>query len=222
MAKRALLVGCNYPGTKVELHGCANDVKRMKNTLISRFGFDEEDILVLLDTDRSGMQPTGANIRNCLAKMIAGVRPGDMMVFHYSGHGTQVRGGPYFPFLFFSFLIFETLMITIKVAKNLDCRIISREPALVYARLNDWSVSRLRTRLKWCPRRSKIQHSDLNLCNKLKHPTTFGFSLILQTLNEPANQLLVLVASTMQRLLKDQFAFDVLLEFSSFIEAYLL
>lgn len=102
MAKRALLVGCNYPGTKVELHGCANDVKRMKNTLITRFGFDEEDILVLLDTDRSGMQPTGANIRNCLAKMIAGIRPGDVMVFHYSGHGTQVREEPYF--FFFSFL----------------------------------------------------------------------------------------------------------------------
>jgi hypothetical protein len=102
MAKRALLVGCNYPGTKVELHGCANDVKRMKDTLITRFGFDEEDILVLLDTDRSGMQPTGANIRNCLAKMIAGVRPGDVMVFHYSGHGTQVREEePYF----FSFIL---------------------------------------------------------------------------------------------------------------------
>jgi hypothetical protein len=131
MAKRALLVGCNYPGTKVELHGCANDVKRMKDTLITRFGFDEEDILVLLDTDRSGMQPTGANIRNCLAKMIAGVRPGDVMVFHYSGHGTQVREEePYF-----FVLHLETFKIALAVAKNLDCRIISPEPGPVYARL---------------------------------------------------------------------------------------
>ncbi|KAG0622878.1 hypothetical protein M758_3G130900 [Ceratodon purpureus] len=90
MAKKALLVGCNYPGTKVELHGCANDAKRMYKTLISRFGFDESDILVLLDTDESGMQPTGANIRSSLAKMIRGVEPGDVLVFHYSGHGTQV------------------------------------------------------------------------------------------------------------------------------------
>lgn len=90
MAKRALLVGCNYPGTKVELHGCANDVKRMHATLTSRYGFDESDILVLLDTDQSGMQPTGENIRSCLAKLIRGVQPGDALVFHYSGHGTQV------------------------------------------------------------------------------------------------------------------------------------
>jgi uncharacterized caspase-like protein len=91
MAKRALLVGCNYPGTKVELHGCANDVRRMRATLITRYGFDESEILVLLDTDRSGMQPTGANIRSCLAKLIRGTEPGDALVFHYSGHGTQVR-----------------------------------------------------------------------------------------------------------------------------------
>ncbi|KAG0606916.1 hypothetical protein M758_9G178800 [Ceratodon purpureus] len=97
MAKRALLVGCNYPGTKVELHGCANDVKRMHATLTSRFGFDESDVLVLLDTDQSGMQPTGQNIRSCLGKLIAGTEPGDILVFHYSGHGTQVpqeAGGP--------------------------------------------------------------------------------------------------------------------------------
>jgi hypothetical protein len=74
----------------VELHGCANDVKRMHATLTSRFGFDESDILVLLDTDQSGMQPTGANIRSCLAKLIRGTEEGDVLVFHYSGHGTQV------------------------------------------------------------------------------------------------------------------------------------
>lgn len=90
MAKRALLVGCNYPGTKVELHGCVNDVKRMHATLTSRYGFDESEILVLVDTDESGMQPTGANIRSCLAKLIRGTEGGDVLVFHYSGHGTQV------------------------------------------------------------------------------------------------------------------------------------
>lgn len=90
MTKRALLVGCNYPGTKVELHGCANDVKRMHKLLVTRYGFAESDILVLLDTNSSGVQPTGANIRSSLDKLIRGVRPGDVLVFHYSGHGTQV------------------------------------------------------------------------------------------------------------------------------------
>jgi uncharacterized caspase-like protein len=90
MAKRALLVGCNYPGTKCELHGCANDVRRMRTTLVERFGFDESDILVMLDTDPSTPQPTGANIRSSLNKLINSVQPGDALVFHYSGHGTQV------------------------------------------------------------------------------------------------------------------------------------
>ncbi|KAG0559092.1 hypothetical protein KC19_10G078600 [Ceratodon purpureus] len=90
MSKRALLVGCNYPGTKCELHGCANDVRRMKALLTDRFGFDEADILVMLDTDPSLPQPTGKNIRRCLAKLIENTQAGDCLVFHYSGHGTQV------------------------------------------------------------------------------------------------------------------------------------
>ncbi|CAM6065855.1 unnamed protein product [Sphagnum tenellum] len=97
MAKRALLVGCNYPGTKCELHGCANDVRRMRTTLVERFGFDESDILLMLDTDPSTPQPTGANIRSSLNKLINSVQPGDALVFHYSGHGTQLppeKGAP--------------------------------------------------------------------------------------------------------------------------------
>lgn len=90
MSRRALLVGCNYPGTKCELHGCANDVRRMKALLLERFGFQEEDILVMLDSDPSLPQPTGKNIRRSLAKLIENTQPGDCLVFHYSGHGTQV------------------------------------------------------------------------------------------------------------------------------------
>ncbi|CAK9858013.1 unnamed protein product [Sphagnum jensenii] len=88
--KRAVLAGCNYPGTKCELHGCANDVIRMKKTLLERFGFHEADILLLLDSDPKLPQPTGANIRQSLAKLIEDVQPDDVLVFHYSGHGTQV------------------------------------------------------------------------------------------------------------------------------------
>ncbi|KAK1557775.1 hypothetical protein Q3G72_031698 [Acer saccharum] len=36
--RRAVLVGCNYPNTKNELHGCINDVVAMKEVLIKRFG----------------------------------------------------------------------------------------------------------------------------------------------------------------------------------------
>jgi uncharacterized caspase-like protein len=88
--KLALLVGINYPGTKAELKGCYNDVDRMRRCLIDRFGFDEADIRVLTDADRSAPQPTGANIRRALARLVGDARPGDFLFFHYSGHGTRL------------------------------------------------------------------------------------------------------------------------------------
>ncbi|KAL6853844.1 hypothetical protein ACP4OV_019873 [Aristida adscensionis] len=88
--KRALLVGINYPGTKAELKGCHNDVDRMRRCLVDRFGFDEGDIRVLADADRSAPQPTGKNIRRALAQLVDGARPGDFLFFHYSGHGTRL------------------------------------------------------------------------------------------------------------------------------------
>nr|CAB3461072.1 unnamed protein product [Digitaria exilis] len=87
--KRAVLVGINYPGTKAELKGCHNDVARMRRCLVDRFGFDESGIRVLVD-DGSGPQPTGANIRRELARLVGDARPGDLLFFHYSGHGTRL------------------------------------------------------------------------------------------------------------------------------------
>ncbi|GLT54087.1 hypothetical protein SLA2020_273160 [Shorea laevis] len=66
MAKKAVLIGCNYPGTKAELKGCINDVKRTYQCLVDRYGFSEDDITVLIDTDDSYTQPTGKNIRRVL------------------------------------------------------------------------------------------------------------------------------------------------------------
>ncbi|CAN6346327.1 unnamed protein product [Urochloa humidicola] len=88
--KRAVLVGINYPGTKAELKGCHNDVARMRRSLVDRFGFDESGIRVLVDDGSGGPQPTGANIRRELARLVGDARPGDMLFFHYSGHGTRL------------------------------------------------------------------------------------------------------------------------------------
>ena len=90
MAKKALLIGINYPGTAVELRGCVNDVRRMQKCLIDRYGFSNKDITVLIDTDKTSIQPTGKNIREALKKLIAEGEPGDVLVFHYSGHGTRL------------------------------------------------------------------------------------------------------------------------------------
>ncbi|KAJ4836925.1 Metacaspase-5 [Turnera subulata] len=90
MGKKAVLIGCNYPGTKAELRGCINDVKRMHRCLVDRFGFSEEDITILIDTDDSYTQPTGKNIRRALTNLVRSAEPGDLLFVHYSGHGTRL------------------------------------------------------------------------------------------------------------------------------------
>ncbi|CAA7062080.1 unnamed protein product [Microthlaspi erraticum] len=90
MAKKAVLIGINYPGTEVELQGCVNDVHRMYKCLVDRYDFAEDDITVLIDTDKSYTQPTGKNIRHALSELIKPAKAGDVLFVHYSGHGTRV------------------------------------------------------------------------------------------------------------------------------------
>ncbi|KAM0851980.1 hypothetical protein ACQ4PT_052052 [Festuca glaucescens] len=83
----ATLVGCNYAGTRNELRGCINDVEAARGTLVARFGFSPVDVAVLTDGRGAKVLPTGANINRALADMIARAAPGDVLFFHYSGHG---------------------------------------------------------------------------------------------------------------------------------------
>jgi len=80
---RALLVGINaYPGN--ELEGCVNDVTDMADFLVSHCGFEEGDIRLLTDARAT----TGAILER-LNWLIDGVKAGDRIAFHYSGHGAQ-------------------------------------------------------------------------------------------------------------------------------------
>ncbi|GAV64892.1 Peptidase_C14 domain-containing protein [Cephalotus follicularis] len=90
MTKKAVLIGCNYPGTKAELKGCINDVKRMYRSLVELYGFSEENITVLIDTDEYYAQPTGKNIRKALTDLVRSAEEGDLLFVHYSGHGTRL------------------------------------------------------------------------------------------------------------------------------------
>src|SRR5262249_33204890 len=85
---RALLVGINaYPGN--ELHGCVNDVTDMAEFLVGHCGFDEGDIRLLTDS-----RATTDAIKERLNWLLDGLKAGDRVVFHYSGHGAQfpIRG----------------------------------------------------------------------------------------------------------------------------------
>lgn len=87
MVSKALLVGCNYPGSKYELKGCVNDVHNMVAMLKKHFGFEDSNITLLLDTDSSTTKPTGKNIKAALKKFVKGASDDDVLFFHFSGHG---------------------------------------------------------------------------------------------------------------------------------------
>lgn len=85
--KKALLIGINYIRSKIELHGCINDVNNMNNFLLS-IGYAQENIIIL--TDKTADKPTKQNIINNLAKLVNDAVAGDELWFLYSGHGTTV------------------------------------------------------------------------------------------------------------------------------------
>ena len=87
MARKALLVGLNrYPDPENTLKGCINDVRQVSGLLYSRFGFAADGSTRLLTDARA----TTAAIVDRLHWLLDGARAGDVLVFHYSGHGSQV------------------------------------------------------------------------------------------------------------------------------------
>jgi len=85
----ALLVGINnYPSNSQipPLKGCLTDLELQRNLLIYHFGFNPQDILVLTDS-----QATRQGILTAFEEhLIKQAKPNDVVVFHYSGHGSQV------------------------------------------------------------------------------------------------------------------------------------
>ncbi len=85
--KKALLVGINrYPDPGNELKGCVNDVRQMAETLKTRYGYAGDGNMRILTDARA----TTKAVLDGLAWLTAGASRGDSLVFHYSGHGSQV------------------------------------------------------------------------------------------------------------------------------------
>jgi hypothetical protein len=104
--RRALLVAvsdyaASYPGRKdlrawPVLHS-ELDAENMRQVLVTRYGFRDEDVLILHDlkASRAGNSVPGAATRDGIvaafrSALIDPARPGDVLVFLYSGHGQQV------------------------------------------------------------------------------------------------------------------------------------
>ena len=91
--KRAICVGINnYPGIFNDLKGCVNDANDW-SAVLQGYGFS---VSVMLDS-----QATRANVKAALQGLVDSTIAGDVAVFTYSGHGTQVadknadEGDPY-------------------------------------------------------------------------------------------------------------------------------
>ncbi len=96
--KLALLIGIdNYPAEAlpapsssdqpVKLDGCTTDVALQRELLIHRFGFLPADIVCLTNG-----QATRAGIYQAFVDhLYSQAQPGDVVVFHFSGYGAEVR-----------------------------------------------------------------------------------------------------------------------------------
>lgn len=80
--KKAVCAGINdYPGIFNDLKGCVNDANDW-SALLTGLGFD---VNLLLDS-----QATRQNVKRALQGLVDTTNAGDIAVFTYSGHGTQV------------------------------------------------------------------------------------------------------------------------------------
>src|SRR5438128_240478 len=99
--RHALLIGINdysashlaSPLTEAQperyipnLDGTVNDVQLMRELLIALHGFVPADIAVLTDQRAT----RGAIFRALAEQLVAPAKKGDIVVFYFSGHGSQV------------------------------------------------------------------------------------------------------------------------------------
>jgi len=85
MKKLYLGIGINNY-RQFPLRGCVNDVEDLFGTLIRRFGFERGNNMRLLFDQRATKQA----IVDRLDWLVSNSQSGDIVVFHYSGHGSQI------------------------------------------------------------------------------------------------------------------------------------
>jgi len=88
--RRAVMIGINYVGhSPGELRGCHNDVLNMKKYIMDVHGFEEDNIVILMD-DGIHESPTKENMVAAYKQIVADSEEGDAIFLHYSGHGTKL------------------------------------------------------------------------------------------------------------------------------------
>ncbi|MEH1968991.1 caspase family protein [Nostoc sp.] len=85
--KLALLIGINQYPQIPALSGCLTDVELQRELLIHRFGFQGSDILTLTE-EQASREFIEAAFLDHLGNQ---AKPGDVVVFHFSGCGSRVK-----------------------------------------------------------------------------------------------------------------------------------
>lgn len=82
--KKSLMISINaYPDCP--LRGCVNDTLLMYKGMAQNMGFKTDNMQTLIDSEA-----TKKNIIVGLKKLVTGASEGDVLLCHYSGHGSQV------------------------------------------------------------------------------------------------------------------------------------
>jgi hypothetical protein len=84
VADKAFLSGVNDYKTIGDLRGCVNDTESIKRLLIAEFQFAKDQIRVRTDDD-----VTKSELTKGWKWLLKDTKPGDRLVFHFSGHGSQ-------------------------------------------------------------------------------------------------------------------------------------
>ena len=79
----ACQIGVNYIGTSQELRGCINDAKNLMRFLCERFGYKQDDIVLLSDDARNPRQiQTRENMIAAMRWLVDNAQPNDSLFFH--------------------------------------------------------------------------------------------------------------------------------------------
>jgi len=97
-AKWALLVGVNeYENPDItSLHYAVSDVGAVAGDLKSRVGFPADNVLLMTSDMQGNSRPTNVNVLKRLDLLSRRVKPGDTLLFYFSGHGFIRGDGQHF------------------------------------------------------------------------------------------------------------------------------
>lgn len=85
--KYAIVIGiCDYPGLTNDICVSDGDAQNMHDALFSKYGYAEENVYLLRDTEA-----TYNSIADAVNAVKLKVQPNDEVVFFFSGHGTTGR-----------------------------------------------------------------------------------------------------------------------------------